>query len=90
MENRPEVADHVGGLAEEVSLPEIPPAQNRKGAFLLNESPKKSTCSSGDSNLFEVLLEVFLLVVPAVIVLLFVGVLGILFHFIFPRCTIVC
>jgi hypothetical protein len=75
MENRPEVADHAGGLVEEVSLPEIPPAQNRKGVFLLNESLKKSTCSSGDFNLFEVLLEVSLLVVPAVIALLFLALL---------------
>jgi hypothetical protein len=70
MEYRPEVADHVG-------LREIPPAENRKEVFLLNESLKKSTCPSGDFNLFEVLLEVSVVVVPALIASLFLAILSV-------------
>jgi hypothetical protein len=46
----------------------------------MSKSLKESTYSSGDSNLFEVLLEVCLLVVPAVIGLVFAGILRVLLY----------
>jgi hypothetical protein len=51
-----------------------------KEVFLMSKSLKESTYSSGDSNLFEVLLEVCLLVVPAVIGLVFAGILRVLLY----------